>query len=377
MFDVFRVHVRTGAQTLVAQNPGNTVGWQTDHAGRVRIGVASDGVNNTVLYRESDGEPLRTLFSTDFRTSVAPQFFDAGNRLLYAISNRGRDKSALVLIDPARPDDERLVYQHPQVDLDGAPDLRRDHAPGIPAARGEAAGDDAEPAERDAGRGQVHRRRGQRSHAGEPAVRDQSPRWSVGARPLGLQPGGAVPREPGLLRAADELSRLDRPVNYVGVSNLFTFMKTTPPYWEPFRQQMYAMVGNPDDPADQARMTATSPALNAQRIRTPLLVAQGARDPCVNKAESDQIVEALRRRGVDVQYIVKDNEGHGFANEENRFEFYAAMEAFLARHLRPRGRHAAWRARGVVPAARHGVHFSRPSAFSAASTAGRAATRAA
>jgi dipeptidyl aminopeptidase/acylaminoacyl peptidase len=124
-------------------------------------------------------------------------------------------------------------------------------------------------------------------------------------------------------------------VNYVGVSNLFTFMKTIPPYWEPFRRQMYEMVGNPDDPADKARMTATSPALNADRIRTPLLVAQGARDPRVNKAESDQIVEALRRRGVDVQYIVKDNEGHGFANEENRFEFYTAMEAFLARHLKP------------------------------------------
>jgi dipeptidyl aminopeptidase/acylaminoacyl peptidase len=124
-------------------------------------------------------------------------------------------------------------------------------------------------------------------------------------------------------------------VNYVGVSNLFTFMNTIPPYWEPFRQQMFEMVGNPDDPADKARMTATSPALNAGRIRTPLLVAQGARDPRVNKAESDQIVEALRRRGVDVQYIVKDNEGHGFANEENRFEFYAAMEGFLARHLKP------------------------------------------
>jgi dipeptidyl aminopeptidase/acylaminoacyl peptidase len=124
-------------------------------------------------------------------------------------------------------------------------------------------------------------------------------------------------------------------INYVGVSNLFTFMNTIPPYWEPMRQQLYAMVGNPDDPADRARMTATSPALNADRIATPLLVAQGARDPRVNKAESDQIVEALRRRGVDVQYIVKDDEGHGFANEENRFEFYAAMEAFLARHLRP------------------------------------------
>jgi dipeptidyl aminopeptidase/acylaminoacyl peptidase len=84
-------------------------------------------------------------------------------------------------------------------------------------------------------------------------------------------------------------------VNYVGVSNLFTFMKTIPPYWEPFRAQMYEMVGNPDDAKDQARMKATSPVFHADRIRTPLFVAQGARDPRVNKAESDQIVEPPSR----------------------------------------------------------------------------------
>jgi dipeptidyl aminopeptidase/acylaminoacyl peptidase len=110
-------------------------------------------------------------------------------------------------------------------------------------------------------------------------------------------------------------------------------MNTIPPYWEPFRQQMYEMVGNPQDPKDEARMRATSPVFQADRIRTPLFVAQGARDPRVNKAESDQIVEALRKRGVQVQYMVKDNEGHGFANEENRFEFYEAMEGFLRQHL--------------------------------------------
>ena len=83
------------------------------------------------------------------------------------------------------------------------------------------------------------------------------------------------------------------------------------------------------------RLTATSPALNADRIKTPLFVVQGARDPRVNKAESDQMVEALRSRGIDVPYMVKDNEGHGFRNEENQFEFYDAMEAFLAKYLKP------------------------------------------
>ena len=64
-------------------------------------------------------------------------------------------------------------------------------------------------------------------------------------------------------------------------------------------------------------------------------MAQGARDPRVNKAESDQMVEALSKRGVEVEYMVKDNEGHGFRNEENQFEFYGAMERFFEAHLRP------------------------------------------
>jgi dipeptidyl aminopeptidase/acylaminoacyl peptidase len=82
-------------------------------------------------------------------------------------------------------------------------------------------------------------------------------------------------------------------------------------------------------------LTATSPALNAQKIKTPLLVAQGAQDPRVNKAESDQIVNGLKKRGIDVEYMVKENEGHGFHNEENKFDFYEAMEKFLDKHLHP------------------------------------------
>ena len=65
----------------------------------------------------------------------------------------------------------------------------------------------------------------------------------------------------------------------------------------------------------------------------PLLIAQGSNDPRVNKAESDQMVAALRQRGLPVEYLVKENEGHGFANQENRFDFYRAMEAFLAKYL--------------------------------------------
>ncbi len=96
-------------------------------------------------------------------------------------------------------------------------------------------------------------------------------------------------------------------------------------------EMMYEQVGNPE--TDREQLTATSPALNADRICAPLFIAQGANDPRVNKAESDQMVEALRQRGVEVEYMVKDNEGHGFHNQENRFDFYRAMEAFLSKHL--------------------------------------------
>ena len=110
-------------------------------------------------------------------------------------------------------------------------------------------------------------------------------------------------------------------------------METIPPYWMPYLPQLHAMVGHPE--TDKERLTATSPALHADKIKTPLFIAQGANDPRVKKSESDQMVEALKARGVDVQYMVKDDEGHGFRSEENQYEFYAAMEAFLEKHLQP------------------------------------------
>lgn len=124
-------------------------------------------------------------------------------------------------------------------------------------------------------------------------------------------------------------------IDYVGVSNIFTLLETLPPYWELGRQMMYEMVGDPVK--DRELLEQVSPVFHADRIIAPLLVAQGANDPRVKKAESDQIVQALRQRGVDVEYLVKNNEGHGFHNEENRFDFYRRMESFLARHLGSRG----------------------------------------
>lgn len=120
-------------------------------------------------------------------------------------------------------------------------------------------------------------------------------------------------------------------VDYVGVSNLFTLIETFPPYWKPMLEKFYAMVGHPEKEKELLR--EISPVFHADKIKAPLMVVQGAKDPRVKKAESDQIVEALKKRGIDVPYIVKEDEGHGFRNEENKLEMYAEMEKFLAKHL--------------------------------------------
>jgi dipeptidyl aminopeptidase/acylaminoacyl peptidase len=476
VFDVVRLNVRTGAETVVVTNPGNITEWVTDHRGKVRLGIASDGVNNAVM--APDGKGWKPVIETDFRTSVTPQFFDAANRRFYAVSNRGRDKSALVVIDPAKPAVERVVFEHPKVDVYSAewsrarrtlatatfqvdkterevfdPVMRKLYAdlqaklPGMEITLQSATRDETRfivAASNDRTQGTRYyydRRDGTLTRLGEvapwlpeaqmapmkpvryaardgleipayltlpvgreaknlpcvvnphggPWARDSwgfNPEvqflanrgfcvlqmnfrgstgfgrkfWEASFGQWGLamqdditdgvkwlvQQGIADPKRVGIYGASyggyATLAGITftpdlyaAAVDYVGVSNLFTFMKTIPPYWEPFRQQMYAMVGNPDDPKDKARLTATSPVFHVDRIRTPLLIAQGARDPRVNKAESDQMVDALKKRGVEVEYMVKDNEGHGFANEENQFDFYGAMERFFKQYLKATG----------------------------------------
>ncbi len=120
-------------------------------------------------------------------------------------------------------------------------------------------------------------------------------------------------------------------VDLVGVSNLFTILENMPLYWEEIREMMYLRIGHPE--RDRERLVATSPALNTERMKTPLLIGQGANDPRVNQVESDQVVNGLRAKGIPVKYILKQDEGHGFVKEENKFEFYRATEEFLAEHL--------------------------------------------
>jgi dipeptidyl aminopeptidase/acylaminoacyl peptidase len=123
-------------------------------------------------------------------------------------------------------------------------------------------------------------------------------------------------------------------VDYVGVSNLFTFVESFPAYWKPFMKQFYQQWYDPENPEEKEIMKQVSPALNADKITKPLFVVQGANDPRVNINESDQIVTTLRGKGKDVPYMVKYNEGHGFGHEDNRIELYESMMGFFAKHLK-------------------------------------------
>jgi len=123
-------------------------------------------------------------------------------------------------------------------------------------------------------------------------------------------------------------------VDYVGISNLFTFMETIPPYWIPYLAILKAVWYDSDFLKEKEIMKEVSPVYHIDKIKKPLFVVQGANDPRVNIDESDQIVKALRVKGFTVPYMVKYDEGHGFHKEENCMDFYLAIMGFFAQNFK-------------------------------------------
>jgi dipeptidyl aminopeptidase/acylaminoacyl peptidase len=474
IFDAYLLNVKTGELACIAENPGNIDHWVTDHEGNIRAATTTDGVNASLLFRDSPGAAWKTVLTTTFRESFSPQFFTFDNRRLYGVSNLGRDKSAAIELDLSTGREVQLLAENSQVDISALSYSRKrkvltlatytdwktqriffdqptqalyqelerrlsgyevvvtslnddetvfvvrtfsdrslgafylydspsgeltklaDRAPWLP----EDQLSEMKPIEYQARdgltiRGYLTLPQGREPkdlpvvvnpHGGPwhrdtwtfiPEVQFLANRgfavlqmnfrgstgygrkfWEAGFKEWGgkmqdditdgvhwlIRHGIADPERVAIYGASyggyAVLEGLVKTpnlyaagVDYVGVSNLFTFFKTIPPYWTPYLEMMYEMVGHPEK--DKDWFLEHSPALDADKIVKPLLVAQGAKDPRVNINESNQIVEALRKRGVEVVYIVKENEGHGFQNEENRFDFYEAMEKFLNTHLRP------------------------------------------
>lgn len=120
-------------------------------------------------------------------------------------------------------------------------------------------------------------------------------------------------------------------VDIVGVSNIITWINGIPPYWKPLLDMFYKRVGHPEK--DKEFLESRSPLFKVDQIKIPMLIAQGANDPRVPLLESEQIVAALKEKGIDHDYMVFEDEGHGFAKPENRLKFYYAADKFLAKHL--------------------------------------------
>jgi len=476
VFDPYRLNINTGELTLLAENPGNIQSWITDHDGKLRLAIAIvDGVNASVLFRETEKDEFKTVLTTSFKESLSPHFFTFDNKNVYVSSNLGRDKSAIVEFDPRTGKEVSILYENPDYDVerlyysrtrkvitaarytswkreryffDGETeklintlksnlgdisfeivsttkaedklivrsysdkslggyylfdkttgDIQKivdvspwidekemanqlpvvytsrdgltingyltlpkgytmENAKNLPVVVNPHGG----PWARDewgfnpeiqflANRGYAVFQMNFRGSTGygrkfwessfkqwgktmqnditdgvnwliEKGIADKSRIAIYGASYGGYATLAGVAFTPELYAAA---------VDYVGVSNLFTFMNTIPPYWKTYLAMLHEMVGNPV--TDSLLLREASPVFHVNNIKTPLFVAQGANDPRVNINESNQMVEALKNRGVEVEYMVKDNEGHGFYNEENRYDFYHSMEKFLNTHL--------------------------------------------
>jgi dipeptidyl aminopeptidase/acylaminoacyl peptidase len=147
-------------------------------------------------------------------------------------------------------------------------------------------------------------------------------------------------------------------VDIVGPSNLNTLLKTIPPYWEAGKAQMYARMGDPTTPEGQKLLRERSPLYKADQIKRPLLIGQGANDPRVNVAESEQIVNAMKAKGIPVTYVVFPDEGHGFARPQNNIAFNAVAENFLAKCLGGRAEPIGETLKASTAQVPHGAEYS-------------------
>ena len=468
----YRVNVNDGTMEMIAENPGNISEWMTDHNGKLRVAITSDGVNTSLLYRDSESDNFKPILTTDFKVSVSPLFFTFDNKNLYVSSNRGRDKAAIFEFNIDKAKEGELIFEHDQVDVSGLvyskkrklltgvnytvakndmvffDDWREDiqqklesQLPGYEVGITSFSKDETKAivvTYSDRCRGtyyyydviknkltdlgkispwlnedhmaemkpiEYRSRDGLTIHGyltlpkgsdgknlpvvvnphGGPWARDSweyrsevqflanrgfavfqmnfrgstgygREFWEISFKEWGksmqdditdgvnwlIDEGIADPDRIAIygvsyggyatlagLTFTPDLYACG--VDYVGISSLFTFMVDMPPYWELYRNMFYEMVGHPEK--DKDLLASSSPLLHIDKIKVPLFIAQGANDPRVKKSESDQIIEALKSVGIDVPYMVKDNEGHGFYNQENEFDFYREMEKFLKKHI--------------------------------------------
>ena len=472
VFDAYRLNIQTGKLSMLLQNPGNITKWYSDPAGKLRMAIASDGVNETLLYRDKESQNFRGVLTNNFKTSITPIAFSADNSCIYALSNKNRDKMALVELDCLSGNEHRVIYSNPQVDVSEAiysVNKGKLIYAGFETWKKEryylddsfkatfkklekllpnteivlASSDSSEKkfivrtyTDRNPGsfylysieddklvklsdvnsslkvenmaemkpisyktrdgltvNGYLTLPRSMPSknlpvvvmpHGGpdsrnswgyNPEVQFLASRgyavfqvnfrgtkgygkdfWIAGFKEWGgkmqdditdgvqwlISQNIADPSRIAIygfsfggfsalhgLMSMPQLYKCG--ASYSGFTNLFTYFKDIPPYFRPYLQMYYETVGNPETDADYFR--AVSPVFHTDKIKVPVLIAQGARDPRVNINETKQFVKELKKKKVPVTYIFKEGEGHVFKNNENRLEFYKKLEIFLDQNL--------------------------------------------
>jgi dipeptidyl aminopeptidase/acylaminoacyl peptidase len=474
VFDAYRLNIQTGKLGLLSKNPGNITKWFSDPSGKLRMAIASDGVNETLLYREDEALGFNAVITNNFKTTILPLAFSADNSCIYALSNQNRDKMALVELDCKTGKEHRTIYNNEEVDVSDAvfsinkaklvyagyetwqkerhylddsfkniftkleqllpnTEIRisssdsaekkfivrtyTDRNPGsfyqytaqnnkllklsdvnstlrvedmaemkpisfttrdsllingyltlpkgskkdnfpvvvMPHSISEGRNSWGYNSEVQflANRGfavfQVNFRgtkgygkkfwtAGFKEWGGK--MQDDitdGVRWMISEKIAdpnriaiyGYSFGGfsalhGLFSRPNLYRCG---------ASYSGFTNLFTYLKDIPPYFRPYQQMYYETVGNPEKDADYFR--SVSPVFHTDKIKVPVLIAQGARDPRVNMNETNQFVKELKKKNVSVTYILNEDEGHYFRNIANRLKFYSELEVFLDKNLSP------------------------------------------
>lgn len=472
--DVYRLNIRTGELVPYIINPGNLTDWYPDPDGKIRLVKASDGVNETILFRADDKTAFKPIIVNNFKNLVQPIAFTGVKNNFYAISNVNRDKTALVEINAENGHEEKVLFATDKGDVEdfGYSKKKReieyitwnDAKPQIHFLSGDAQriydklltqlpGNEIKIADRDSDECKFIVSSSTDKNPGSYYLYESENQQltKLGDVNSSIAPHELCDMKPITFKASDGLTikgyltlpqgekKTNLPVvvlllrnglwsrtswgynaeaqflanrgyavfqvNYrgtvgygkafhsagfkqvggkmqqditdgvhwlinqkvanakkiaifgssfggfsalygmsnhpelyncgivqYGLINFFTYIKDAPPFLKPYLKMTYEMVGNPETDADQLR--AISPVFHADKIKAPLLIFQGAKDPRANISELNQYVRELKRHSVPVTYVLKDNERTYFRSEHNRTEMYTQIEKYLDDNMR-------------------------------------------
>jgi dipeptidyl aminopeptidase/acylaminoacyl peptidase len=471
-FDVYKLDINTGQKTMIIKNPGSIVEWISDKEGNVRLAVGSDGVNETLYYRENNKGEFKPVISNNFKNTLKPLGFTNQKNHIYALSNINRDKLALVDFDCSTGKEIKVIYENPEADIldviyskssnklsyltyeiskreiffldNQVKEMYNDVRSQLPSQEVKIIDRDQKEksfliktyTDKDPGAYYLYQdkklikladlnpeikadqmcemkpvsyksRDGLMIHGyltiplnkkGEnlpcvviphqgPATRNiwgYSPEvqflanrgyavfqmnfrgssgygkdfqtaghkqwgkkiqdditdgvnWLISENIAdsekiaiyGYSFGGYA----ALNQAIYHPDLYQCAASYSGFINLFTYIKGFPAYYKPYQQMLNEIIGNPKLDADYLKYA--SPIFQIDRIKTPLLIAQGGKDDRVNVNETNQFVKELKKKNIKVEYILNDNESHYFRDPANRLAFYKKLELFLDKYLHP------------------------------------------